>query len=169
MSYITFDIKINNKQFLYSLRRIAIPFLDKKNPIQLSGILRFAKLFHLTLTRKQETFLIWFADEKLELKEGEVTCPKSSGFLVKATGLGLRFPGSSPTALPPLQAISWTTSWVILKWYASNLFTSCLVLQNFKSQSCGLLGTNISKELMQHQVFWLTVPVSKENILSFLC
>jgi len=71
MSYITFDIKINNKQFLHSLRRIAIPFLNNKNPVQLSGILWFAKLFHFTLTRKQETFLIYFADEKLELREGK--------------------------------------------------------------------------------------------------
>ena len=71
MSYITFDIKINNKQFLHSLRRIAIPFLNNKNPVQLSGILWFAELFHFTLTRNQETFLIYFADEKLELREGK--------------------------------------------------------------------------------------------------
>lgn len=64
-------MKINSKQFLYSLRRIAIPFLNNKNPVQVSDILLFAKLFHFTLTRKHETFFIYFADEKPELREGK--------------------------------------------------------------------------------------------------
>ena len=38
----------DKQQFLYSLRRIAIPFLNNKNPVQVSDILWFAKLILLS-------------------------------------------------------------------------------------------------------------------------
>lgn len=102
-------------------------------------------------------------------QRGKVTYPKSSGFLVKATGLGLRFPGPSPIALS-------TPLGYFLDHFMGHFEMMYFWLVYFLSRAAKLQVSILWSAWNQYfkginatQVFWLTVPVSKENILSFLC